>query len=261
MIEIKNLCKTYKVKEKSGFLTSKTTYLKAVKNLNMQVPDGAITGLLGINGAGKTTTIKMLSTLLEPTSGEIIYNNLPLKKHENEIKKKVNMIAGGERMIYWRLTARENLKYFGSLYALHGKALSSRIDELLELTGLTEKADIPVEKYSKGMKQRLQIARGLINNPNYIFLDEPTLGLDVPIAKEMRAFFDTLAHKQGKGIVLTTHYMQEVEELCDYIYILDKGELIYKGTPSEIISLHTDIPNAKLEDAILNISNKVKEVV
>lgn len=261
MIQVNNLSKTYRNKEKTGFLTSKNIPLEAVKNLTMTIPKGSIVGLLGINGAGKTTTIKMLSTLLEPTSGEVLYDGIPLKKHEIQVKKKVNMIAGGERMIYWRLTARENLTYFGNLYGLHGKALKFRIDELLELTGLTEKANTPVEKYSKGMKQRLQIARGLINDPDYIFLDEPTLGLDVPIAKEMRHFFDTLAHTQNKGIVLTTHYMQEVEELCDYIYILNNGELIKEGTPSEIVALHTADSNANLEEAILNISKKMKEVI
>lgn len=261
MIEVTNLSKNYKNKEKTSLFTTKNTPLEAVKNLTMIIPKGSIIGLLGINGAGKTTTIKMLSTLLEPTSGEILYDGMPLKKHEYEVKKKVNMIAGGERMIYWRLTARENLTYFGNLYGLHGKALKSRMDELLELTGLTEKANTPVEKYSKGMKQRLQIARGLINDPDYIFLDEPTLGLDVPIAKEMRAFFNTLAHTQNKGIVLTTHYMQEVEELCDYIYILNKGVLIKEGTPSDIVALHTLDPNAKLEEAILNISEDMKEVI
>ncbi len=250
MIQVNNLTKVYKGKEK----------ITAVNNLTMQIPKGSIVGLLGINGAGKTTTIKMLATLLEPTSGEILYDGIPLKKHETEVKRNVNMIAGGERMIYWRLTAIENLTYFGNLYGLHGKALKLRIEELLELTGLTEKAHIPVEKYSKGMKQRLQIARGLINDPDYIFLDEPTLGLDVPIAKEMRAFFDTLAHTQNKGIVLTTHYMQEVEELCDTIYILNKGELIKQGTPSSIVALHTTDQNATLEEAILNISSQMKEV-
>lgn len=260
MIEVKNLSKTYITKEKKGFFGGSRVAVEAVKGLNMTIRPGEITGLLGINGAGKTTTAKMLATLLDPTSGQILYDGVDSKRHEKVIKGKVNMIAGGERMIYWRLTARENLYYFGSMYGLHGNMLKERIGHLLALVGLGEKADIPVEKFSKGMKQRLQIARGLINDPDYIFLDEPTLGLDVQIAKDMREFFMKLAKEEGKGILLTTHYMMEVEELCDYIYIMNKGELIKEGTVEDIIS-DSALTEAKLEDVILTMSEALKEVV
>lgn len=256
MIQIEQISKTYYTKEKKGTFHHKRA-VEAVKNLSFTIPENKITGLLGINGAGKTTTVKMLSTLIEPTSGHIIFDGLDLKRNQKTIKKKINMIAGGERMIYWRLTARENLYYFGQMYGLHQKHLKSQVELLLETVGLTDKADIPVEKYSKGMKQRLQIARGLINNPDYIFLDEPTLGLDVQIAKEMRAYFKTIA-QQGKGILLTTHYMQEVEELCDYIYILHDGQLIREGTPKEIASLHKG-PEASLEDAIIQLAKEFSD--
>lgn len=259
MIYLQNVSKTYKSKEKINFLRSKKISVEAVKNLSMTIHKGKITGLLGINGAGKTTTVKMLSTLLEPTYGTIYMDDLSYKQNIKEMKKRVNMIAGGERMIYWRLTARENLTYFGYMYGLHGKTLSQRIDELIHLVGLEDKGDVPVEKYSKGMKQRLQIARGLINNPDYIFLDEPTLGLDVQIAKDMRLFFRDLATRQNKGILLTSHYMQEVEELCDYIYILHEGKLIKEGTPEDITKSHGDSDN--LEEAILSLSESLKEAI
>ena len=151
--------------------------------------------------------------------------------------------------MYWRLTAKENLEYFGSLYGLSGDVLRDRIKELLKLVELEEAADIPVERYSKGMKQRLQTARGLINDPEYIFLDEPTLGLDIMIAKEIRELIRGLAVKKNKGILLTTHYISEAEELCDYIYVLDKGEVIAEGTKEELRSLLSVKPKVVLKEA------------
>ncbi|GKX31776.1 hypothetical protein SH1V18_42560 [Vallitalea longa] len=263
MIKVRDLTKVYVVKEKKGFLKKSKKHLAAVDKLSFNIKKGEITGLLGINGAGKTTTVKMLSTLLEPTEGDISYDGKYLKKNEKLIKRKVNMIAGGERMIYWRLTAKENLRYFGSMYGLHGKELQERMEYLLELVGLQDKADIPVEKFSKGMKQRLQIARGLINDPDYIFLDEPTLGLDVQIAKEMREFFVRLVKEDNKGILLTTHYMKEVEELCRYIYILNEGKLLREGTVKDITKLST-AKDSKLENVLLKMAqdvNKQRDVI
>ncbi|SMC16009.1 ABC-2 type transport system ATP-binding protein [Clostridium acidisoli DSM 12555] len=237
MIKVKNLKKIYETKLRKGFFKSEKTHLEAVKNISMEIEKGKIVGLLGINGAGKTTTIKMLSTLLLPTSGSIDVDGIDAIKNPMIVKKRINMVAGGERMIYWRLTGRENLWYYGQIYGIENKILSRRIDELLRLVGITEKQDTPVENYSKGMKQRLQIARGLINNPDYIFMDEPTLGLDALIAKELRSHVKKIACEEGKGILLTSHYMEEIEELCDYVYILNKGEIIEKGTPKQLATL------------------------
>lgn len=234
MIKVKDLKKTYETKVKTGFLKSEKRYVEAVKCLNMEINKGQIVGLLGINGAGKTTSIKMLSTLLQPTAGSITVDGIDGVREAMSIKKKINMVAGGERMIYWRLTGKENLWYFGQLYGIEDSILSQRIDYLLKLVGIEDKKDVPVENYSKGMKQRLQIARGLINNPDYIFMDEPTLGLDSVIARELRAHVKNIAVKEGKGILLTSHYMAEIEELCDYVYILNSGEVIAQGTPREL---------------------------
>lgn len=260
MIQIKNLVKTYDEKEKQGFFKTRNIKVQAVKGIDLTIPKGKITGLLGINGAGKTTTVKMLSTLIKPTSGEMTFNGMNYKKNEKKIKFKINMIAGGERMIYWRLTAKENLMYFGQMYGLNGNQLKNRVNYLLNKVGLMEKTNIPVEKFSKGMKQRLQIARGLINDPEYIFLDEPTLGLDVQIAKEMRNLFKQLTVEENKGILLTTHYMQEVEELCDYIYILNQGLVIKEGLPSQIAQLNSTGDNISLESAIIAISDQLSGV-
>lgn len=234
MIEGRNLKKVYETKVHKGFLKSSKVTVEAVKDVSIRINRGEIIGLLGINGAGKTTTIKMLTTLLSPTSGEYIVDGIDGVKNQMEVKKRINMVAGGERMIYWRLTAYENLWYFGQLYGIENRLLESRIDELLKLVGLYENKHKKVEEFSKGMKQRLQIARGLINDPDYIFMDEPTLGLDAVVAKELRKHVKFLAKSRNKGILLTSHYMGEVEELCDYIYILDKGEIVKEGTAKDL---------------------------
>jgi len=238
LIQSDNLCKVYTVKEKKGFFRpASVKKVVAAQDLSLRIEPGHIVGLLGVNGAGKTTTIRMLAGILAPTSGTFTIDDIDGVRHPKEIKKKVNVITGGERNIYWRLTARENLEYFGALYSVPKAELKERIGRLIDLVGLADSADIPVEKYSKGMKQRLQIARGLINDPKYLFLDEPTLGLDIAIAKELRAYIRDLAREHDRGILLTTHYITEVEELCDRVYLINKGRVIKTGAPHELIQL------------------------
>lgn len=253
-----HLIKDYTLKEKSGLFRKTKRTIRAVNDVSLEIPKGKIVGILGINGAGKTTTIRMLASIITPTSGSLTMNGVDGIKNHLWVKERINVISGGERNLYWRLTATENLQYFGSLYGLSGKELSERIRALLELVGLTEAADTPVERYSKGMKQRLQIARGLINDPEYIFLDEPTLGLDIVIAKEIRKVVSELAEKENKGVLLTTHYISEAEELCDYIYVLDKGEIIAEGTKESLKELFVFKPKMVmqepgLEDILLKI--------
>ncbi len=234
----RHLVKGYILKENKGlFARGQKKVVHAVKDLSLEIPQGKITGVLGINGAGKTTTIRMLASVIAPTSGSLTMNGVDAVKNHLWVKERINVISGGERNLYWRLTAKENLRYFGSLYGLSGASLNEKIADLLETVGLEEAADIPVERYSKGMKQRLQIARGLINDPEYLFMDEPTLGLDIVIAKEIRRLVQELAKEKKKGILLTTHYIREAEELCDYIYVLDKGEIIAQGTREELKEL------------------------
>ncbi|MEI2396317.1 ABC transporter ATP-binding protein [Paenibacillus phytohabitans] len=236
MIRMNEVTKIYQTKNRLGLFRSEIKLHTAVKALSLTIEPGEVVGLLGLNGAGKTTTIRMLSTLLDPTSGSIEVDGLSMDDNRKAIQSKVNMIPGGERMLYWRLTGRENLEYFGRLYGLSSLAIRRESSRLLEEVGLAEAADQPVEQYSKGMKQRLQIARGLINDPDYLFLDEPTLGLDAPIARQLRGTVRKLAKEQGKGILLTSHYLQEVEELCDRVYILRRGELLLCDKPEAIVS-------------------------
>lgn len=232
MIEAHNLTKLYNGSGLASWGRKRNETL-AVKQLNLRIEEGRILGLLGVNGAGKTTVVKMLCTLLEPTSGMATIGGFDVVRNATQVRKIVNMIAGGERSLYWRLTGRENLSYFADLYNVDGRVKKKRIEALLDLVGLGDNADKRVEQYSKGMKQRLQIARGLVNDPQYLFMDEPTIGLDVPIAREIRRLIkDTL----NKTILFTTHYMEEAEELCDELAIIHKGEIVEQGTTEELKS-------------------------
>jgi ABC-2 type transport system ATP-binding protein len=234
MIEVNSLKKIYEVKRREKFFSIKKEKIEAVKNISLRMEKGGIVGLLGINGAGKTTTIKMLTTLIEPTEGTYTFDGIDAIAHPDIVKRQINMIAGGERMIYWKLTAYENLWYYGQLYGIENNLLKKRIEELVKLVGIEGKADLPVETFSKGMKQRLQIARGMINDPKYIFLDEPTIGLDAIVTQELHKEIRRLAKEKEKGILLTSHYLSEVEELCDYIYLVNAGELVFEGTKKDL---------------------------
>ena len=235
-VEARQLSRVYVSSKRSHIYGRKsTTVIKALDQVDFEIQDGELFGLLGPNGAGKTTTVKILCTLLEPTSGHAFVKGYDVVKNAGQVRKIVNMVAGGERMLYYRLTGRENLKYFAELYDVPRREVNTRVDKLLEIVGLSERADDEVEKYSKGMRQRLQICRGLINDPEVIFLDEPTLGLDVNIAKDIRKFIrEKIVAEQGKTVLLTTHYMYEAEEMCERIGFLSKGKLVAVGRPEEL---------------------------
>jgi len=227
---------------RTGLLKRGGSPTVAVDGLTLSIPAGQITGLLGLNGAGKTTTIKVLATLLRPTTGSATVDGLDVVAHARRVRRRINLIAGGERMVYTRLTGRENLWYFGQLYDVPRSALKPRIDRLLATVGLTDAADTLVERYSRGMRQRLSIARGLINEPAYLLLDEPTLGLDAPIARDLRAVVAGLADN-GVGVLLTSHYLAEVEQLCRHVYVIEHGRLLRQGSPAELAA-GSDLPHA-----------------
>ena len=224
VIEVKNLKRTYKTK--TGFLHKKVKDVEALKGVTFDVYKGEIFGILGPNGAGKTTTIKILTTLLAPTSGDVKVLGCKPFGEEKKLRPRINFIFGGERSLYWRLTARENLMYFSDLYKIDEKKQKSIVDNLLMTMGLKDRSDYKVETFSKGMKERLQIARGLLNDPEILFLDEPTIGLDPVGAMELRNIIRKLSKEDGRTIILTTHYMEEAEELCDRIAIINSGKVI-----------------------------------
>ena len=227
-IVTRSLSKTYKTKQ--GFWKRTTKLTEAVVDVSFQVEKGELFGLLGPNGAGKTTTVKMLSTLLIPSSGSISILGLDILKDTREIRKRIGFTFGGARGLYGRLTGIENLRYFAELYALPPDVTRKRIPELLELVGLDGRGGDKVETYSSGMQQRLHLARALLHDPELIFLDEPTVGIDPVGARELRATIKNLKAR-GKTILLTTHYMAEADELCDRIAIINQGELVALDTP------------------------------
>jgi ABC-2 type transport system ATP-binding protein len=206
---------------------------EAVKDISLQVARGEVFGLLGPNGAGKTTTISMLIGLLEPTSGTITVDGMDVKKHTNEVKAKLGLVPQ-ELALYPTLSARQNLLFFGRIYGLKGKELQQRVDEVLEMVGLTERADDAIEDYSGGMKRRVNIGAGLLHKPEVLFLDEPTVGVD---PQSRNAIFESVEalNRKGMSVIYTTHYMEEAQRLCHRVAIVDAGELIALDTPTALI--------------------------
>jgi ABC-2 type transport system ATP-binding protein len=202
----------------------------AVDGVDIQIQHGEIFGLLGPNGAGKSTTIRMLCTLLEPTSGTAYVNGYDIIRQANDVRRSLGTVLAGERSIYWKLTGRENLEYFAALYHIPPAVAKRRIDELIERMELKDRANELVEKYSTGMRQRVAIAKALLARPPILLLDEPTLGLDPQAARNLRELIATLK-QEGHTILLTTHYMEEADQLSDRIGIIDNGKIIALDTP------------------------------
>ena len=205
----------------------------AVNAIDLRVERGEIFGVLGPNGAGKTTTLRMLATLLEPTSGDVKVLGLDVKTHPREIRANLGAMLSGERSLYWKLTARENLEYFAALYHVPPKETKPRIDAALVAVKLADRADDYVERYSTGMRQRLALARALLPDPPLVILDEPTVGLDPQAARDLRDRVRELK-RQGRTVLLTTHYMEEADQLCDRIAIIDHGEIVALDTPAAL---------------------------
>ncbi|MEO0097968.1 MAG: ABC transporter ATP-binding protein [candidate division WOR-3 bacterium] len=206
----------------------------AVANASFSIAEGEIFGLLGPNGAGKTTLVRCIATLLIPESGKILLFGRDVFANSLWAKGNIGLLTSGERTLYWKLSAVDNLKFFAALYGLSPKERDKRIDYLLELLGLKEVAYERVERYSSGMKQKLSLARALLHDPKVLLLDEPTLGLDPGFARFIRNFIrEELKGRHKKTILLTTHYMEEADELCDRIAFINKGKIVDVKTPAE----------------------------
>jgi ABC-2 type transport system ATP-binding protein len=236
-IEAKDLRRTYKTS--TGVFRRRTLEVEAVRGVSFEVAEGELFGLLGPNGAGKTTTIKMLITLLIPTSGSAHVLGLDVVKNPREVRKRIGYVFGGERGLYERLSGLDNLRYFAELYAVPPRDQKRRIAELLALVGLTGREKERVEGYSRGMRQRLHIARGLLHDPPVVFLDEPTIGVDPVGARELRKTISSLT-EAGKTVLLTTHYMFEADELCQRIAVINKGQIVAEGTPRDLKAIVAD---------------------
>jgi len=231
-------------------LTKKFKNLVAVDNLNLQVSEGAIFGLLGPNGAGKTTTLLMLTTLRNPTSGSAKVNGFDVVKQPSKVRNSIGIVFQDPSSDDI-LTGYENLKLHGMLYGMPAKLREDRIKEVLELVDLTDRKDDLVKKYSGGMRRRLELARGLMHHPKILFLDEPTLGLDPQSRDHIWTYIEKLAKEEKITIIITTHYMEEADKLCDRIAIIDSGKIVVLNSPSnlkktiggDIVTLKTKNPN------------------
>src|ERR671937_652841 len=231
VVEAHDLRRTYRTT--TGVFRRRRLDVEAVRGISFAIEEGELFGLLGPNGAGKTTTIKMLITLLIPTSGRASVLGYDVVKDAREVRKRIGYVFGGERGLYDRLSGLDNLRYFAELYAVPPREQRRRIAELLELVGLTGREHERVEGYSRGMRQRLHIARGLLHDPPLMFLEEPTIGIDPVGARELRTTIAELT-AAGKTVLLTTHYMFEADALCDRIAVIAKGQIVAHGTPAEL---------------------------
>lgn len=219
----------------------------ALDGVDLEVKEGEFFGLLGPNGAGKTTLIKLLCCLVLPSSGTARVFGHDILREEQAVKNLVGLVSSEERSFFWRLTGRENLQFFASLYHLSGPQANKSINELLNLAGLADEGDIRFQNYSTGMRQKLAIARGLISQPQVLFVDEPTRSLDPVSAQTVRNFFKERVAGEGKTVVLATHNLNEAEQLCDRLAIVDHGHIIALGTVKELRSLFQSHEGCELQ--------------
>lgn len=237
-IETRNLTKSYPViTGYSGLFMHpfRKKEITAIRNVNIQIKKGELFGLLGSNGAGKTTLIKILCTLVLPTSGSAFVNGLEVTKDEKKIRRIIGYVVSDERSFYWRLTGRQNLTFFAKLNNIHRHEAQTRIENLLSFMELARDADRMFKDYSTGMRQKLAIARGLLTAPDIIFMDEPTNGLDPVSAQRLRKLIrEKLVEEEKKTVIFATHNLHEAEELCNRIAIIHKGEVKIAGIVDEI---------------------------
>jgi sodium transport system ATP-binding protein len=250
MITVDALSKNFVISERKSVLALRATtrYVAAVKGVSFTANDGEVTGLLGPNGAGKTTTLRMLSTLLTPDAGRAVIDGADLVSQKGAVRRSLGVL-GDAKGLYWRLSARENITYFGRLHGLSSTDASARAETLIHELGLTDLADRPTQGYSQGERMKVAIARALIHNPQTVLLDEPTNGLDVMSTRNMRELIRGL-RGLGKCVLFSSHIMQEVAALCDRIVIIAKGQVVFQGTPEEVLQT-TGL--ASLEDAFVQL--------
>ncbi|PBJ12640.1 ABC transporter ATP-binding protein [Flavobacterium sp. ACN6] len=241
IIKIESLSKKYKDADQFS-----------LNDVSLNINEGEIFGLLGPNGAGKTTLISMLCGLVKPTSGHFSIDGLDYQHHSSKIKKIIGVVPQ-EYALYPTLTARENLQYFGSMYGLKGSDLKDKVIETLDLLGLLKFADKPVQTFSGGMKRRVNLIAGILHKPKVLFLDEPTVGVDVQSKNAIIDYLKVL-NKNGTSIIYTSHHLAEAEDFCTNIAILDRGRIYAKGTPSTLINSVEEARN--LEDVFISLTGK-----
>lgn len=254
-VDVQNLSRIYETT--IGVLRRTRRQILALDNVSFSIPPGELFGLVGPNGAGKTTLIKVLSTLLLPTSGHAYVLGMDVARQERPIRERINVVFGGERGLYTRLSGEDNLKYFADLYRVPRAVAAQRIPRLLVLVGLNGREKERVEGYSKGMRQRLHVAKALINDAEVLFLDEPTIGLDPAAARKLRAIISDL-QVLGKTILLTSHYMHEIDTLCKRVAVINKGQLLTIDSPhnlkrhvAEMFVVEAQVIHGRLDDVLV----------
>ncbi len=236
MLDIKNLTKSF-------------GKIKAVNNISFSVGKGEVFGLLGENGAGKTTTLRILATMLRPDSGTAVMGEYDILKSPEKVRENIGILFGGESGLYDRLTAAENIAYFGELNDMSKSIIQDRIRHLTKIFGMEEYIQRKAGKFSKGMKQKVAFARSIVHDPSIMLFDEPTSGLDVSAMRDVHAFIRT-CREEGKTIILSSHTMSEVEKLCDRVGIIHKGCLVADGTIDDLVAEH---PGDSLEEIFIGL--------
>ncbi len=224
----------------------------SVDNLSFEIKSGEIFGLIGTNGAGKTTTMRMIATTLKPTSGQINVCGFDAVKNDYEVRRCIGVLYGGDTGLYDRLTARENIAYFGKLNGLSDDAINKQIDYLSKVFGLDNYLDRRCGTFSRGMKQKTSFARAIVHNPQVMLFDEPTSGLDILASEEVLNFIKQ-CKKMGKTILLSSHNMQEVEELCDRLLIIDHGKTLCEGTQQQVLKMTN---TSSIKEAFIKLIQK-----
>ena len=247
MIEVQNLVKTFHDRKKGE--------IPAVKGVSFTCPSGKVFGLLGRNGAGKTTTLRMLATILQPTSGTARVNGHDIHQRPAEVRRSIGYLSGDTKL-YDRLTGRDLLQYFGALAGMPGDRIARRIQELRETFQLDELLDKRVGKMSTGMKQRLSIARVLFHEPQVLILDEPTAGLDTVAARRLIGVIGDMG-KRGLTVIFSTHIMTEAERICDEIAIIDRGQILAQGTVDALCHRNGSGAGKSLEDVFIHAVEEV----
>lgn len=238
-IRTEELTRTYRRKRRRGWFGKKKdnspAEFTALERVNLEVRPGELFGLLGPNGAGKTTLIKILTTLLAPSSGGAWVDGLDVSTQQHKLRPRINMVSGGESSGYGILTVRENLWMFARIYGVPNAVVRSRTDRMLDVVGLADKAASRVSHLSTGQRQKMNFCRGFVTDPKILFLDEPTLGLDVTAARSIRKFIrQWMKEDPARTLLLTTHYMAEADELCDRLAIVDRGKILACDTPANL---------------------------
>ena len=257
LLEVDTLAKSFTVKE--GPLYRKTPKtVTALQGVSFNVKKGEVFGLLGPNGAGKTTTIKILCTLIQPTSGDAYVNGHSVTKDQQKARQDLGVMLTGDRTLYWKLTGKENLEYFAALYHMPKDLTKERVSDVLKLVGLEDKQNTLVENYSTGMRIRLSFGKAILHEPPVILLDEPTMSLDPQSARLIREIIQDLRN-QGHAILLTTHYMEEADQLSDRVAVIDQGKIIALAPPAELKQSVKKIETIEVEAK--NIDPRIVEKV